>query len=390
MRRFGFARAIEASVDGEAPEAARLWKAGWNHTDKGDLNFTPTSADLVMKAFAGRGNPLAWYYEHEDRIPIEQRGGAPMKGVCSAPSSDLVVRDSDTGPELWAEHIAWTAEARRQIITGERRQLSPIAAYDEDTREIVEILNVSLCAEGATHFGTILATRAGREQEPAMDEILQQLMSAIEAKDWELCESLLQQMEAADGGAMMAKMGRMAMKSAKDDGDDKDKAGADETATKRLAAALAASRSTNTNPSVLVLTRELEAQRGALAVATAEAKAATREAKVGRVEGLIAANRDAFDAVDEREHLAAADPERTRKHIESIRRKTLAAGGGDANNKTTLAANRPPEAKPPKGSAPVDETHGLSVAEIQAATAMKVTLADFAAAKKSQASRKGA
>ncbi len=383
VKRLGFARSIETSVDGEAPEAARLWKAGWNKTDKGDLNFTAKSARLVLKAYEARGNPLAWYYEHEDRIPIEQRGGAPMKGVCSAPSSDLAVRPTDAGPDLWAEHIAWTAEARRQIISGERRQLSPIAAYDEDTREIVEILNVSLCAEGATHFGTILASAgSGKAQALNMDELLQQLTDAIEAGDWDLVGQLCQQLEATDGGAMIAKMVRAALKAIKGSGEDKAEP-PDDTAMKKLAAALAAGRPASGNANVQAFTREIEAQRTGLLAATRRAEAAVHEAKLGRVEGLIAANRSAFDAVDEREHLAAADPDRTRKHIASFTRKEeqRAAGqGGSADGKTVLTAGRG-ETRPPKGAKPEDDTHGLTAVELHTAGQHNVDPKAFAASK---------
>lgn len=345
-----FARSVETSIEGEAPNAARLAKSGWNKTDKGDLNFTPRSAELVMAEYEERGNPLAWYYEHEDRIPLERRGGAPMKGVCSAPSSVLAVRDVDGTAELWAESIEWTAEARRQIVAGERRQLSPIWAFDEETREITGVLNVSLCAEGATHFGTILANRAGREQGNGMEELLSQLMSAIEAKDWELCENLIQQMEAMDGGAMMAKMGRYAVKCAKGEGDGEGDKPAGEVSTKKLAA---------TKPNAAGMSALDDALKE-MREATAEAKAAARRSDRATVSTLIAASRDYFDAVDEREHLQAANPEATRKFIASCQRK-------EKDGRLVLEASRQGgDKRPPRDEQKRDVTKDLTESDRRA------------------------
>lgn len=367
--RIAFARSVETAVSGAAPTAARLWRAGWNKTDKGDLRFTARSARLVMEDFEQRGNPLAFYYEHEDRIPLEKRGGAPMRGVCSAPSSVLVVRDTPEGPECWAEQIGWTAEAKRQIESGERRQISPIAAFDEETREILKIQNVSLCSEGATHHGTILAS-AGKGT--SMDELIQGLLDALDAGDFDKAQSILDEIKAqghddvaAMGSAMMGKYRAMSA----DTTEKKDPAKVDDVATKKIAATTPTQGST---AATAALSREIETLR-------AQTAAAQREAKIGRVEGIIAASRDCFDAVDEREHLRRADPEATRAHVASIARKRkegellATRGAGDTGVK-------PPKERP--GDA--DDSHGLTTTEIQEATRMKVSLPDFKAAKDRQ------
>ncbi len=365
------ARCAEASAPGAAPVAFRILAAGENVTDKGPLVFTPESARLVMAAYQRRGNPLAGYYEHEDRLPLQQRGGAPMKGACSAPSSALAIRGPADAPECWAQDVAWTPEAKRQIETGERTQISPVAKYDEDTREVLEIINFSLCGEGATHHGTLLASREGRTGE-AMDELIQKIVEALQAGDYETAETLVQQAESMDGGGDVAgvKMARMAIKAAKPP------PAPPPAPPKAAPAAMAATRSYEQSADVVALSRELVASRAETVRAQGAADAALREAKVGRVEGIIAAARDCFDAVDEREHLAAADPERTRKHVASIVRKRAEG---------TLAASRPAAgsgATPPKDATGAkDETHGLSAMEIGIAAQNKVDLATYAAAK---------
>jgi hypothetical protein len=369
-RSLCLARSVDASVDGSAPSAARIWKAGWNATDKGELNFTPRSAETLMRDWQARGNPLACYYEHEDRLPLDKRGGAPMRGVCAAPSAELAIRQGEGGPECWAENIAWTAEAKRQIETGERRQISPIAVYDNSTREILGILNISLCAEGATHHGTLLAS-AGRID--GMDELKQQLMDALDAGDFETAENIVQAMEAQGSGSMDARMARYSL--------DKSKPAAPPPAPAPAAAPppadgapavkkLAASRD--------LATMDLARAHDEMRAATADARRAAQQSRRATVHSIIATSRDCFDAVDEREHLTAADPDATMRFVASLKRKTEAFGRGDG------AAGRG-DARPPKDETKIDGSHGLDAIEIASATQMKVPLEDYAAAKKRNA-----
>ena len=111
----------------------------------------------------------------------------------------------------------------------------------------------------------------------------------------------------------------------------------------------------------------------AMAAYSRELADVRREGRTFRVESLIAASRDCFDAADEREHLALADPEATKRHIASVSRK-LGTGTIAASRTTTDV--RPPKAKGPEAN----DTHGLDLVQIQAATRMNVPLADYAAA----------
>lgn len=374
--RAACARAIETAEEGKAPHAVRLWRYGWNQTDRGPLKFTERSAKSVMDRFFERGNPLVFDYEHESTIPLEKRGGTPMRGVASADRATPEIRKDERGnPELWATGIGWTAEAARQIEARERTQISPISNFDLDTKEITEIVNVALCREGATHYGTLLATAP---KEKTMDEIIQKIIEACEAGDWETAETLVQQAEGMDGGAEMAKYGRACMKMGKAmSGPPPKPEKPSDNAPDSQKPAVAASRMAASRPrpeGLGAYARQVEELEGRTQAAERRAAAAEREAKVGRVEGLIATARDCFDAVDERDHLAAADPERTRKHIASIRRK---------REEGTLAAAKPssgPAARPPKDGA-ADETFGLSATEIEEAGRSNIALKDFAAAK---------
>jgi hypothetical protein len=375
--RFAAARGIITTADGKAPHSVRLWRAGWNMTDKGRVKFTPRSAELVMQAFADRGNPIVFDYEHEGLLPLEKRGGAPMRGIASAPHSLLEVRQDASGkPELWAVDIAWTPEAARQIEAGERRQISPVSDFDRETREITAIVNVALCREGATHHGTILASAdKGIEN---MDEIIQKIMEALQAGDFETAETLVQQAEAMDGGGdnAMVKMARGAC------GAYAAKPGAppaDDAPGSGKKPAVAAGRSP------MAASRDLSALRGdasfsrvmgELEAATARADAAAKRSDRAAVTSLIAASRECFDPADEREHLAASDPTATERHIKSIKRK-LATG-------TIVATRQPTERKEPEPKKEIDASYGLDAFEIEAAAKSGIELKDYAEHKKTK------
>lgn len=376
-RRIAFARFIDAAVSGEAPTAARLWRAGWNATDRGDLNFTPESLRLVLADQAARGNPLAWYYEHEDTVPLAERGGTPMRGVCSAPSSVLVGRGPATAPELWAEEIAWTDEAKRQIAAGERRQLSPIAAFDEDTREIVAIRNVSLCAEGATHHGTLLASKEGTQN---MDELKQQILDAIAGGDWEGAEALISQAEGMDGGDEYAKMARACMTAAKGTKPPEAAPPPPPPVVARKMAALSRA-DVPAGVNVDAFNRTMAGMQDATARADAAAKRSDRATVTAILSRAIETGLP-VDLVDEREQLAACNPEATERFVASLRRKAKVG---------VLVASKPAvvEAAPPKPNADQKdpkkpgavETFGLTEIEMGEAAKSGVSFEAFSKAK---------
>lgn len=360
------------------PTAFRILAAGENQTDKGPLVYTPDSARMVAEAFARRGNPLAIYYEHEDQLPLEKRGGAPMKGACAAPSADLDAAHGDPAAlECWAQAVDWTEEAKRQIKAGERRQISPVAAFDKETREVVEILNVSLCSEGATHFGTLLASRSGRDTSN-MDDMIQKLLDACNAGEWEEAENIVQQMESAEGGEGYGKMARGLMakmaKAAPPPPPPMPKPVDDQTATKRLAAARPA-----------LLAGDIDAftrERADGLAATREAREAARESRRETVNLKLSRARDEGllgpdgDPVTEREHVAAADPVATEKFIAHLRRSAKTGVLTLAKPGTTTEAS-------PGGKKPgtVDATFGLTEIEQVTAKQNGVSLEAFARSK---------
>jgi hypothetical protein len=191
-----------------------------------------------------------------------------------------------------------------------------------------------------------------------MDELIKAICDAAAAMDFEKVESLAQQAEAAGGsGADVAKMARAMAKPP-------------------AAGAPPATQPPAGPPAAMA---KPEGQPVAMAASRDDVAAVRRDLYTFQVRTMIAASRDCFDANDEREHLAAADPSATERHIASMTRK-LGAG--------TLAASRPgTEARPAKDPPAGGETHGLSVLEIQVAGQNGISLADYATAKKSNAEK---
>lgn len=371
-RALAFARFIVAGVDGAAPREARLWQAGWNDTDKGALNFTPESAKMVMQAYADRGNPLAWYYEHENREPLSVRGGCPMKGVCSAPRSVLAIRGPANAPECWAAEIEWTAEATRQITSGERTQLSPVAAFDSETREIVAILDVSLCAEGATHNGTILASRNGKDT-GTMDEMIQQILDALQQGDFETAETLVQQMEAQAPDAAMTKMARAAMAKKPPADAPPPPPPAPPVVAKKMAALSRADVPAGVNVEAFnVALGRLDTATG---IALAAAKRSDRQTVVAALSRAIERGLP-IDVIDEREHVTACDPAATEKWIASLGRKVTAGVLVASKAPAVPAGETKPGAKPGERTAAND--FGLTEIQKAAAKQHNVTFEAYA------------
>jgi hypothetical protein len=205
---------VEFGPDGVTPVAVKIFDPGENKSTKGSVFFTARSAELIMAAFAERGMPLMWDYEHESTVPLEQRPVSASAGFgeASAHHSELELRGADgAGADgfdqaLWSARIEWTDDARGQIVSGKRRQVSPAFDVERGTREIVGLASMALCFEGATNNGRILSPldRRLHSRGQRMEEIIAALRAAIEAGDWEQVKAVLASLEQAGGGPDVA------------------------------------------------------------------------------------------------------------------------------------------------------------------------------------------
>ncbi len=186
---------VEFADDGRTPIAFRIFRPGKNDSDQGPVYFTERGAASVMAAFKARGMPLKFDYDHESTVPVKDRraSGRDGFGVSSGKGAPAM-----RGDECWAVDVSWTSEAKRQILTGERDQVSPYF-HTGDGAEIDELYGVALCYEGATHNGAQLAACWARFRGEGMDikELIAACKAAIGAGDNEQALSILDQIENA-------------------------------------------------------------------------------------------------------------------------------------------------------------------------------------------------
>jgi hypothetical protein len=157
-----------------APERFRIWRAGGNPGDYGELFYTPRANASVMGVYMQRGNALCMDIQHamnpEINPKLDPADPPPTAGYLALES----VSTAD-GPELWGVP-RWSDCGRdapvpgkvccgkHQIESGQRCYVSPDWQIDTDTREPLILNRVSLVAEPGTWGVNLLASRAGAAQ----------------------------------------------------------------------------------------------------------------------------------------------------------------------------------------------------------------------------------
>lgn len=139
---------VERPSPGKAPTAFRLFRAGENATSKGLHLFTRRSAGLILDENARRGTLYSIDVDHASLDPA-----APPENHRAVGRHHLEVRESSSGPELWATAVDWSADAKAALESSPPgfRYFSP--AYDvlRETGEIVGYCNVALTNNPATY-----------------------------------------------------------------------------------------------------------------------------------------------------------------------------------------------------------------------------------------------
>lgn len=172
--RFAAAISIEEGADGveragpgKAPTAIRLFKAGDNVSDEGTVRFTRKSARLVMAEFEARARLYSADYDH-----LSLMTNRPATAGKASAWYKLGLREDAYGePELWAEGIDWTEEARAGLEKDppEWRYFSPaFLAPPEGNSEVTSFMNFALCINPLTHELPSLAA-AMTEVKPMFD-----------------------------------------------------------------------------------------------------------------------------------------------------------------------------------------------------------------------------
>jgi hypothetical protein len=167
--------ALAAAGPLRAPDRFRIWRAGANPGDYGELVYDDAADASVMGEYSRRGNLLVMDIEHALN-PIAN----PTLNVNDPPMTAgyLALERVDTkrGPELWGVP-RWSdcgreapvpdevCCAKHQIESGQRCYVSPDWDIDLETRRPIRLNRVSLVAEPATWGINLLASasRAGRQ-----------------------------------------------------------------------------------------------------------------------------------------------------------------------------------------------------------------------------------
>lgn len=162
------------------PARFRLWRAGANPGDYGNVNFTPVAAASVMGEYTRRGNALAMDIEHALNRTVNPTL-SPNDPPPTAGYTALELVDTPDGPELWllprwsdcgrdAPVPDEVCCARHQIQSGQRCYVSPDWDQDTNTGEPIRLNRVSLVAEPATWGINLLASRASATRGTAVNE----------------------------------------------------------------------------------------------------------------------------------------------------------------------------------------------------------------------------
>lgn len=252
------------------PTAFRIWRAGRNTFDGGELFFTPDSAAALMAEQTQRARPYSIDFDH-----LSLAENRPAEAGRASGYHALEVRDG----ELWAAQVEWCPDVREGLAEKPPRwrYFSPAFKHSDDY-EITSYINLALCINPLTHGIPLLAshkatTNASRNERDipmTAEEELAALDAMIEAeKNDTVKEHLVAARKAladatgsdgsSDGGETASHADGEKKDPPPSDGDDDEKKKAAATAAHATAAHAAGNDAvTNLAKEVLALRRDVE------------------------------------------------------------------------------------------------------------------------------------
>lgn len=168
---------VERPSPGSAPTAFRIWAAGENLSDDGVTLFTSKSAELLLAEQAARGRVYPSDFDH-----LSLMSDRPAEAGRASGYHVLEVRESATGPELWATQIEWCVDVRAGLEESPPRwkYFSPAFRQDE-SGEVTSYVNFAVCINPKTHNLPSLAG-IGSESTGETGTMNKQAMRAFLAK----------------------------------------------------------------------------------------------------------------------------------------------------------------------------------------------------------------
>jgi phage I-like protein len=156
---------VERAGPGSAPTAFRIWRAGKNRADDGEITFTRESARLLMEEQKSRARPYSIDFDH-----LSLLSDRPANAGRAAGWHSIEARPDKHGePELWAVNIEWCTDARNGLEEKPPhwRFASPAFVTTKDG-EVTSYINFALCINPMSHGIPLLAARTAATGEQTM------------------------------------------------------------------------------------------------------------------------------------------------------------------------------------------------------------------------------
>jgi hypothetical protein len=164
-----------ASGEHEPPTAFRLFKRGWNDTEKGRFLFDDKAARAVMAAHEAWGVDVMIDLEHQSLNTPD--GAADPTARDARGWAKLELRNGD----LWMVGATWTPDGAQRLQQKRQRYVSPAFEDDPKTKRIVKIVNVAITALPATHqTPALVAASRRRRTMPTQAQTLTEARDAIQ------------------------------------------------------------------------------------------------------------------------------------------------------------------------------------------------------------------
>lgn len=151
---------LSFAVGQTPPREVRLFRAGWNSTQKGRYLFDDAAAHAVMSAFKAHAVDVMIDLEHLSLDDEAPNYDPDARGWCK-----LELRPDGS---LWATNITWTPDGDERLRTKRQRYVSPTFAFDPTSRRITELWNVAITGQPATDDAMPLVAASRRARRGTM------------------------------------------------------------------------------------------------------------------------------------------------------------------------------------------------------------------------------
>lgn len=135
--------ALAIAIGDTLPTEFRIFKAGENSTTHGAFLFDAEAAKSVMAAYQEHGTDVMIDLEHlsVENPETSANFDPDARGWCK-----LELRNG----ELWAVGVTWTTDGAARLNDKRQRYISPVFAFNTESRRIEELFNIAMTAMPAT------------------------------------------------------------------------------------------------------------------------------------------------------------------------------------------------------------------------------------------------